>query len=196
MGKDKIKEFFLVPQISALSKQVPALLKITFSIKKSNLYVTSIWMSIITILAIHWWFYHMGSTGSALDWYPSRWIKSLPFYSTVFLGSISGGLFISSLLPWVKARYTSLILLCIGVPVLFLNTSYSWFEGYHNLKPGTDHSAIQKTIVTISNAGVIIVEIGWMLSLISAVFYGIYKIVKYKKSKHASLSQKGVQPHK
>jgi pSer/pThr/pTyr-binding forkhead associated (FHA) protein len=164
---------------------------------ENNIYIASVLASVLTILAIKWLFHHMDITDSGFDYYPSRWINSIPFYILVFTGSISGGLFFGSLLPWKIIRLIFMLILGIGVPILFLLTIYSYFEGYG----WTEHSLWEDVIVTISQTGVGIVILGWLLSLVSLPIYLLVKLLgktsqghKRKGSSNPNVFKDNIQP--
>lgn len=132
-------------------------------------------LGLIEVLLIFWWGEYMKSRGAAIDAYPSRWINSAPFILTVLIGSMSGTLTLTSFIPWGNIRFGVFIALMVLVPFLFfvsLGTS-AWFEMNYYGPPAVSEALF----ITVVHYGVLMVIIGWMLSLLICAKRIIFFIV-------------------
>ena len=105
----------------------------------------------------YWWGHHMSVTGSALDWYPSRWIYTWPFRLLIFAGSISGSAGIGSFVANQTGRIFIVFLFGLINRLIYLATIHDKFE--YGVYDGV--SIFSK----ISDMGALVCILGWLVSL-------------------------------
>lgn len=130
----------------------------------------------------YWWGHHMSVTGSALDWYPSRWIHSWPFILLIFTGSISGSTGIGSILTNQTGRIFMVFLLGFMNPLIYLATIHDKFE-YGKYDGVSIFSRITDTVAWVC-------ILGWIVSL--SLVPIVYCFKHRKKAREMRLKNKEV----
>ena len=92
-----------------------------------NLRIIATLIGVIVYPLIFLWLHHMEQQNAALDARITRWIHSLPFILLVFIGSISGGITISSFFTKKSLKIAVGLLASFIVPIIFF---HSYEHGY------------------------------------------------------------------
>lgn len=111
---------------------------------------------------VYWWGHTMDVTGSGLDRYPTRWIRSIAFRGTVISGMIAGSCLWASWIPWRSLRISAAIVFTAATLGMFFASLETeiWFEMYASREPlpMEFHRAV--------HAGVTASVVGWMAALV------------------------------
>lgn len=82
---------------------------------------------LLALMALVWWQHRMIQTGSSYEYNRLSWIFSAPFYSFVYLVSISGSLFLGSFYRHTANRLLQILLYGITLPTAMIWSNHRYF---------------------------------------------------------------------